>query len=188
MATTNAAIPHSLPTDFKFELHAVTPSNAQHTLPAMLRLIKALALFERAPEQVEATEELLRRSLFGDENGEHKYAECVLVYVGGGPGKGKAIGMACYYFTFSTWTGRGGLYLEDLYVDDEYRGRGIAKLLFSYLGDICAERQLPRMEWVVLKWNEGARQVYKKMGAEDLDEWVTCRLTGESLKALAKAK
>lgn len=89
--------------DGDFTLHQVTPDNAAHTIPATLRLIKALALFEKAPEQVEATEELLRDSFFGDAQG-RKYAECVLLYKGGAPGEegAEAVAMACYYFTFST--------------------------------------------------------------------------------------
>ncbi|GAA5862528.1 hypothetical protein JCM8547_002094 [Rhodosporidiobolus lusitaniae] len=171
------------------KLVPVTPSNASHTIPAVLRLIKDLAAFERAADQVEATQELLRRSFFGegDEKG-HRYAEAVLAYEGGGPGEegGEAVGMAVYYFTFSTWTGRGGCYLEDLYVSEPHRGRGIAKLLFNYLGKVCDERGCPRLEWVVINWNEPAKAVYAKMGAKHMDEWQLMRLTGDSLKKLAE--
>ncbi|BGP45362.1 hypothetical protein JCM10450v2_001180 [Rhodotorula kratochvilovae] len=175
-----APVPHSLPADCTFMLHQVTPANASHTVPATLRLIKALALFEKAPEEVEATEELLRQSFFGDDQG-RKYAEAVLVYKGGAPGEegAEAVALACYYFTFST-------VLEDLFVEESYRGQGLARMLFRHLGQICAERKLPRMEWVYIKWNENAERVYKKMGAADLDEWMTMRLTGPALAALAK--
>ncbi|GAA5841665.1 hypothetical protein JCM9279_000723 [Rhodotorula babjevae] len=177
----------AFPADSEFSLHQVTPDNSRFTIPATLRLIKALALFEKAPDEVFATEELLRDSFFGDKAG-RKYAECVLIYRGGAPGDegAEAVAMAVWYYTFSTWTGRGGLYLEDLFVEEEFRGRGFAKLLFKHLGQICAERGLPRMEWVYIKWNKNAEQIYKRMGAVDLDEWMTMRMTGDALKKLGE--
>ncbi|GAA5916412.1 hypothetical protein JCM6882_001552 [Rhodosporidiobolus microsporus] len=165
----------------------VTASNAAHTLPQVLRLIKELALFERSPESVEATIELLERS-FGFVDGAQKYCEGVLAYEEGKePGEGvEAVGMAVYFFTFSTWTGRGGLYLEDLYVSESHRGQGIAKKLFNYLGKVCDERGLPRMDWVVIDWNEPAKEVYRRMGAKHMSEWQLMRLTDEPLKKLAQ--
>ncbi|BGP13317.1 hypothetical protein JCM10213_001496 [Rhodosporidiobolus nylandii] len=164
-------------------LHAVTQDNAAHTVPEVLRLIKALALYEKAPDQVEATEELLHESFF-----KHGYCQGVLAYEGEeGPGEGrKAVGMAVYTFSFSTWTGRGGLYLEDLFVEETHRGQGIAKKLFNYLGQICEARRLPRMEWVVIDWNTPAKEVYRRMGAKHMSEWELMRLTGEPLQRLAQ--
>ncbi|TKA51578.1 hypothetical protein B0A53_05259 [Rhodotorula sp. CCFEE 5036] len=167
---------------FPFEMHAVTPSNAAHTIPETLRLIKALALFERDPDAVVTTEELLRRAFFGDDKaGGRTYAECVLVYEEGKKPEdegAKAIAMA--------WTGRGGLYLEDLFVEEPYRGKGIAKKLFQHLGKICDERELPRMEWVVINWNQEAIKVYDKMGSLTMSEWDLRRLEGNALKKLAQ--
>ncbi|GAA6020354.1 hypothetical protein JCM8202_000037 [Rhodotorula sphaerocarpa] len=177
-------------TAFPFELHAVTPANAAHTIPETLRLIKALALFERDPDAVDATEELLRRSFFGDDKaGGRSYAEAVLVYEEGKKPEdegAKAVAMAVWYYTFSTWTGRGGLYLEDLFVEEPFRGRGIAKKLFQHLGQICAERELPRMEWVVINWNQEAIKVYDKMGSLTMSEWDLRRLEGGALRKLAQ--
>ncbi|GAA5830919.1 hypothetical protein JCM11251_005077 [Rhodosporidiobolus azoricus] len=165
----------------------VTADNSSQTLPQVLRLIKELALFEKAPEQVEATEQLLKSS-FGFVDGEPRYCEGVLAYEEGKePGEGvEAVGMAVYFYTFSTWTGRGGLYLEDLYVAESHRGQGIAKKLFNYLGKVCKERNLPRMDWVVIDWNEPAKEVYRRMGAKHLQEWQLQRLTGEPLQRLAQ--
>ncbi|KAI5476650.1 hypothetical protein MNV49_007428 [Pseudohyphozyma bogoriensis] len=166
----------------QFTLHEVTVENAEHTIPDVHRLVVELAIFEKEPDAVDATPALFRKNLL-----EEKLARCVLVYDGPGPMEGgKAIGMALYFFNFSTWTGKGGLYLEDLFVSDAYRGQGIAKLLFKYLANICKEKDLARMEWVVLKWNEGAKKVYEKLGASVRDEWDLMRLTGEPLAKLAE--
>ncbi|GAA5891415.1 hypothetical protein JCM5296_006519 [Sporobolomyces johnsonii] len=171
-----------------FALYPVTRSNSAQTVPALLRLIKALALYEQAPDAVEATEELLHRALFGDEvGGGRKYAECVLAYTGGSPEEGgSAVGMAVYFYTFSTWTGRGGLYLEDLFVEASMRGQGVGRALFRYLGTLCDELKLPRMDWVVLDWNTPAQDVYRRMGAVHKKEWWGMRLEGEALAKLAR--
>ncbi|GAA5979323.1 hypothetical protein JCM10908_002880 [Rhodotorula pacifica] len=175
---------------FPFSMVPVTPANASHTIPETLRLIKALALFERDPNAVVATEELLRKAFFGDDKaGGRTYAECVLVYEEGKKPEdegAKAIAMAVWFYTFSTWTGRGGLYLEDLFVEEPYRGKGIAKKLFQHLGKICDERELPRMEWVVINWNQEAIKVYDKMGSLTMSEWDLRRLEGSALKKLAQ--
>ncbi|SCV72517.1 BQ2448_4054 [Microbotryum intermedium] len=151
-----------------FEL--VTPSNADVTLPQTLELIQALATYEKEPNAVDATIALLRRSLFGEEGpGEEgkggKYAQCVLAYEKEGDRR-QPLGMAVWFYTFSTWTGKGGLYLEDLFVREEARGKGVGKALFRYLGQICKDKDLARMDWVVLDWNEPAKKVYKAMGAQ----------------------
>ncbi|SGY68825.1 BQ5605_C004g02922 [Microbotryum silenes-dioicae] len=148
----------------------VTPSNSSSTLPQTLELIQALATYEKEPDAVEATLPLLRRSLFGEEGkGEEgkggKYAQCVLVYEEE-EGDSKPLGMAVWFYTFSTWTGKGGLYLEDLFVREEARGKGVGKALFKYLGQICKDKDLARMDWVVLDWNEPAKKVYQAMGAQ----------------------
>ncbi|GAA6000704.1 hypothetical protein JCM10207_004616 [Rhodosporidiobolus poonsookiae] len=165
----------------------VTPSNAAHSIPQVLRLIKALAAYEKAPDAVEATEQLLHNAFFGDEHG-RSYCEGVLAWEGGQPGEdgARAVGMAVWFYTFSTWTGRGGLYLEDLFVEESHRGQGIAKRLFNYLGKEAEERKLPRMDWVVLDWNTPAKEVYRRMGAKHMAEWEMMRLTGEPLKRLAQ--
>ncbi|GAA6026273.1 hypothetical protein JCM11491_001138, partial [Sporobolomyces phaffii] len=146
-----------------FELYPVTEANSLTTVPHLLDLIKRLAEYEREPDAVEATVDLLNRALFG----ERKYCECVLAYSGGAPGTpaSRPIGMAVYFYTFSTWTGRGGLYLEDLFVDEQFRGQGVGKALFGYLGRLCRDLELPRMDWVVLDWNTPAQDVYRRMGA-----------------------
>ncbi|KAK4698331.1 diamine N-acetyltransferase, partial [Phenoliferia sp. Uapishka_3] len=143
-------------------LHAVTAANSAQTLPEVLSLIHALALFEKDPDAVEATIELLHRNFgFGETGKNTQYAQCVLAYVGGGPEEGgECVAMACYFFTFSTWTGKGGLYLEDLFVKEAYRSQGISKKLFAYLGQICVDRDLPRMDWVrfeISRTTEGQR-------------------------------
>ncbi|KAM0755163.1 acyl-CoA N-acyltransferase [Meredithblackwellia eburnea MCA 4105] len=176
----------------KITLHPVTAQNASHSIPSILRLIRNLAVFEKEPvETVKATEQLLFRNLGFEAAGEgdkHKYAECVLAWDGGAPGDegAKAVGMALYFFTFSTWTGKGGLYLEDLYVEESHRGQGIAKVLFRYLGQVCVEKDLARMDWVVLSWNQGAKDVYKKLGAVQGEGWDRMRLEGEALTRLAQ--
>ncbi|ORY90897.1 N-acetyltransferase GCN5, partial [Leucosporidium creatinivorum] len=160
-------------------LRPVTLENADVALPQVLQLITALAIYEKEPDAVEATVESLRESFFGGAEGKgEKYAKCVLAYQGESE---EPIGMAVYFFTFSTWTGRGGLYLEDLFVKEEARGLGVGKALFRYLGQICKEKNLPRMDWVVLDWNEPAKNVYKKMGAVHKKDWEGMRLEGEAL-------
>ena len=94
--------------------------------------------------------------------------------------------MAVYFFTFSTWTGRGGLYLEDLFVKQEFRGLGVGKRLFKFLAQECRDRGLPRMDWQVLDWNEPAKNVYFKLGADLRKEWQSMRLEGDALKKLAE--
>ncbi|KAL8279277.1 hypothetical protein RQP46_008314 [Phenoliferia psychrophenolica] len=169
-------------------LHPVTAANSDLTIPRVLDLIKGLALFEKAPEQVFATEALLRQNFgLGEGAADTKYAQCVLAYKGGAPEEGgECVAMAVYFFTFSTWTGKGGLYLEDLYVEEAHRGQGIAKMLFRYLGQVCKEKDLPRMDWVVLDWNKPAKDVYLKMGAVEGKEWQKMRLEGAALDRLAE--
>lgn len=142
----------------------------------ILRLIRELAEYERAPNDVIATEEMLHESLFGA----HPAAE-VLV----GEEAGEANSFALFFHNFSTWTGRRGLYLEDLFVRPEVRGKGYGKALLVRLAAIAEERGCGRMEWAVLDWNEPAIKFYRKLGAKPNEEWTIFRLTRDGISALA---
>lgn len=144
----------------------------------ILEFIRKLAEYERLLDKVAATEEDLRRWLFGPQ----RVAECVIA-----EWNGKAVGFAVFFANFSTFQGRPGLYLEDLFVDPEVRGKGIGKALLVHLAGLAVERGYSRMEWSVLDWNDPAIGFYKSLGAAPMDEWTTFRLTGEALSALAAA-
>jgi GNAT superfamily N-acetyltransferase len=154
-------------------LRAAAPAD----VPVILNFIRELAVYERAPDAVKMTEAQLHDALFG----EKPRAEALLVEIAGAPQ-----GFAAWYESFNTWTGRPGLYLEDLYVTPAARGQGAGKLIFQHLAGIAVKRGYARMEWSVLDWNEPAIKFYKSRGAEALDEWTKYRLTGEALQALAK--
>ncbi|GAB4112888.1 MAG: GNAT family N-acetyltransferase [Candidatus Caldatribacteriota bacterium] len=145
-------------------------------VPIILKLIKELSVFEKMSEEVTATEESLKLSLFGDK----PYAQVLLAEV-----KGEPIGYALYFFNFSTFLGKPGLYLEDIYVKEEYRGKGIGTTLFKYCASIARKNNCSRMEWLVLNWNP-ARDFYEHIGAKPLEEWVVYRLTGDALDKMAK--
>jgi GNAT superfamily N-acetyltransferase len=145
-------------------------------VPVILALIRALGEYERLSHEVVATEEQLRTHLFS----ERPVAEVVLAYVGE-----TVVGFALFFHNFSTFLGRPGLYLEDLFVVPEWRGRGIGKRLLVHLAELAVERGCGRMEWNVLDWNEPAIRFYERMGARIMKEWKLCRLTGESLKRVA---
>lgn len=147
-------------------------------IPLILQLIRELAEYERAPEEAVATEQQLRDVLFG----EKPSAEVLLGFE-----DGEAAGFAVYFFNFSTWLGRPGLYLEDLFVRPEMRGRGHGRALLEALARIAQERGCGRMEWAVLDWNEPAIQFYKKLGARPMDEWTVFRLTRDGIAQLAQA-
>ncbi len=157
-----------------FEIKPATDAD----VPVILRLIRELAEYERAPEQAVATEPQLRDVLFGD-----KPAAQVLLAIE----QAEPVGFAVYFFNFSTWLGRPGLYLEDLFVRPEHRGKGYGRELLVRLAQIAQERGCGRMEWAVLDWNEPAIQFYRKLGATPMDEWTVFRLTSEGVAALAKA-
>lgn len=142
----------------------------------LLRLIRALAEYERLADQVVATEAGLRESLFGAT----PRAEAVLAEAGG-----DAIGFALWFHNFSTFLGRHGLYLEDLFVLPEWRSRGVGRALLVHLARIAVERGCGRMEWSVLDWNAPAIGFYRRLGAVPMDEWTVYRLTGEALTRLA---
>ncbi|MEP6955808.1 MAG: GNAT family N-acetyltransferase [Chthoniobacterales bacterium] len=145
-------------------------------IPLLLQLIRELAEYERAPNDVVATEAGLEEVLLG----EKPAAEVLLATE-----EGEAVGFAVYFFNFSTWLGRAGLYLEDLFVRPESRGKGYGRALLVRLAQIAQERGCGRMEWAVLDWNEPAIGFYKALGAKPMDEWTTFRLTGEGIAALA---
>ncbi len=147
-------------------------------VPLILSLIKALAEYERLANEVEATEAGLRESLFGAT----PHAEAVIARVGSEP-----VGFAVWFHSYSTFLSRPGLYLEDLFVLPEWRGRGIGRALLCRLARIARERDCGRMEWSVLDWNDRAIGFYRSIGARAMDEWTVYRLTGEALDRLAKA-
>jgi GNAT superfamily N-acetyltransferase len=144
--------------------------------PLILRLIKGLAEYEKLAHEVIATEDALRSALFGP----RPDAEVVIAYAGE-----EAVGFALYFHTFSTFLARRGLYLEDLFVLPEWRGRGAGRALIAHLARIAVERNCGRLEWAVLDWNEPSIGFYKSLGARPMDEWIIFRLTGEALGALA---
>jgi GNAT superfamily N-acetyltransferase len=146
-------------------------------VPVVLELIRELAVYERELDAVEATEELLREALFG----EQPVASC---HVALGV-DGEVAGFALWYVTFSTWRGRPGLWLEDLFVRPTSRGRGLGKALLQELAAVCVERGYPRFEWWVLDWNEPAIGFYRSLGAVPQDAWTVFRVDGEALVRLA---
>ncbi len=147
-------------------------------VPVILELIRDLATYERAPDEVTATEEQLVDVLFG----ERPAAEVLLAFEGE-----SAVGFAVYFYNFSTWLGRPGLYLEDLFVKPEKRGKGYGRALLVELGKIARDRGCGRMEWAVLNWNEPAIKFYRALGATPMDEWTVFRLTRDEIAKLADA-
>jgi GNAT superfamily N-acetyltransferase len=139
------------------------------------RLIRALAEYERALDSVAATEDDLRRALFGAQ-------PAVFAHVA--EHEGTVVGFALWFLNYSTWTGQHGIYLEDLFVDKELRGSGYGKALLTELARVCVQRGYQRLEWSVLKWNAPSIAFYKSLGAQPMDEWDTYRLTGPALEAL----
>ena len=148
----------------------------ERDVPTILSLIKALADYERLGDEVEATEDDIRDSLFGDWPG----AEVVLAYVGA-----SLAGFALFFHNYSTFLGRRGLYLEDLFVLPAYRSKGVGRRLLSHLARIAVERKCGRMEWWVLDWNESAIRFYQSIGAVPMDDWTVYRLHGDALARLA---
>ena len=145
-------------------------------VPVILELIRDLATYERAPNDVTATEEQLVEVLFG----ERPAAEVLLAFEGQSP-----VGFAVFFYNFSTWLGRPGLYLEDLFVKPEERGKGYGRALLVELAKIARGRDCGRMEWAVLNWNEPAIKFYRTLGAKPMDEWTVFRLTGGEIAKLA---
>jgi GNAT superfamily N-acetyltransferase len=147
-------------------------------VPVILELIRDLATYERAPDQVAATEEQLSDVLFG----ERPSAEVLLAFEGKSP-----IGFAVFFYNFSTWLGRPGLYLEDLFVKPEKRGKGYGRALLVDLAKIARDRDCGRMEWAVLDWNEPAIKFYRALGAKSMEEWTVFRLTRDGIARLAES-
>ena len=147
-------------------------------IPIILQLIRDLATYERAPNDVVATEKRLHEVLFSAEPA----AKVVIAFENAEP-----VGFAVYFFNFSTWLGRPGLYLEDLFVKPEMRGRGYGRALLVRLAKIARDHNCGRMEWAVLTWNEPAIEFYKKIGAVSLDEWRVFRLTSDGIGRLAES-
>src|SRR5437868_1732133 len=158
-----------------FEIRSATASD----VPVILELIRALATYERAPNDVIATEEGLAEVLFGKKPA----AEVLLAFE-----NETAVGFAIFFHNFSTWLGRPGLYLEDLFVKPEHRGKGYGRALLIHLAKIARDRNCGRFEWAVLDWNEPAIQFYRKLGAKPMDEWTVFRLTRDGIAKLADSQ
>ena len=141
----------------------------------ILRFVRELAVFEREPDAVLATEPMLHDALFGA----HPAAEAVIAE------DGEPLGFALFFHNFSTWQGKRGLYLEDLYVTPSARGRGVGKALLRHLARLAVERDCARFEWSVLDWNADAIAFYRAMGAVGQDEWTVQRVDGDALRRLA---
>jgi GNAT superfamily N-acetyltransferase len=153
----------------------IRPAHLQD-VPIILELIRDLATYERAPNEVTATEEQLVDVLFG----ERPAAEVLIAFEGK-----SAVGFAVFFYNFSTWLGRPGLYLEDLFVKPEKRGKGYGRGLLIELAKIARDRGCGRMEWAVLDWNEPAIKFYRTLGAKPMDEWTVFRLTRDGIASLA---
>ncbi|TPP10059.1 GNAT family N-acetyltransferase [Rhizobium glycinendophyticum] len=157
-----------------FTIRPATPDDAA----TILGFITQLAVYEKAGHEVEATEETIRASVFG----KGSVTEAVIL-----ESDGKPAGFAVWFYNYSTWQAKNGLYLEDLYVSPDYRGSGAGKLLLKHLARIAVEKGCGRFEWSVLDWNEPAIRVYDSIGAEPQTEWIRYRLSGDKLKAFAGA-
>ncbi|WP_202905793.1 GNAT family N-acetyltransferase [Methanolobus vulcani] len=147
-------------------------------IPLIMELVKALAEFEGLNDHVLATEESLKEGMFG----KNKYAEAIVAEM-----DGKAVGFIVFFHNFSTFVGRPGLYIEDIFVYPEYRGKGVGKALLVHCGKIARERNCGRLEWSVLDWNP-ARKFYEHMGGEHQKEWLLYRLDEKGIEELAERK
>ncbi|HEX6850507.1 MAG TPA: GNAT family N-acetyltransferase [Candidatus Polarisedimenticolaceae bacterium] len=148
----------------------------EHDVPLLLRFIRDLATYEKLEHEVTATEEGLRRTLFG----EKRYAEALIARLDGEP-----VGFALFFHNYSTFVGKPGLYLEDLFVEPDHRGKGVGKALLQRLAAIAIERDCGRMEWAVLDWNAPSIAFYRSLGAVPMDDWTVFRLAGPALRELA---
>ena len=156
-------------TGIDVEVRPATPAD----VPSLLGLIRRLAVVERLT--VTATEDSLREALFG----ERRDANALLVFDGHTP-----VGYAIYFFTFASMAARRGLWLDDLFVDEAYRGRGIGRAMLGHLARIALDNACARFEWIVLDWNEPAVEFYRRMGATMLPDWRVCRLEGAHLESV----
>ena len=150
---------------------------SERDVPLILQFIRGLAEYERLTHEVTATEELLRETLFGA----RRVAEVII-----GEYEGEPVGFALFFHNFSTFLGRPGIYLEDLFVRPEMRGRGFGRMLLTYLAKLARERNCGRLEWSVLDWNEPAIDFYKRLGAVAMEDWTVYRLSGEALDRQAR--
>ncbi|MFB9950833.1 GNAT family N-acetyltransferase [Rhizobium puerariae] len=144
----------------------------------LLGFIRELAIYEKAEHEVAATVETIEASIFG----ERSVTRTLICEQDGEP-----IGMAIWFFSYSTWQAKNGLYLEDLYVTPKARGSGAGKAMLKKLASLALENDCGRFEWSVLDWNEPAIRVYEAIGAEPMKEWVRCRLSGKALESLAES-
>ena len=158
----------------RLEIRSATKSD----VPVILSFIKKLADYERLSHEMVATEGMLRKTLFGRQ----RTAEVAIGYY-----KKEPVGFVLFFPNYSTFLGRPGLYIEDLFVDESHRRRGFGRALLLYVARLASERGCGRLEWSVLDWNEPAINFYKKLGAIPMSEWTVFRVTGESLVRLAKA-
>ncbi|MBS1790106.1 MAG: GNAT family N-acetyltransferase [Acidobacteria bacterium] len=145
-------------------------------VPLILQFIRGLAEYERLAHEVVADEATLHKTLFG----ERRVAEVII-----GIHNGQPVGFALFFHNFSTFLGRPGIYLEDLFVNPDQRGKGFGRALLAYLAKLAVERECGRLEWSVLDWNEPAIRFYKSLGAKPMDEWTIFRITGDALTELA---
>jgi len=146
-------------------------------VPVVLSFIKRLAIYERLQDEVVATEELLRQTLFG----ERRTAEVAIGYLENDP-----VGFVLFFHNYSTFLGRPGIYIEDLFVDEPFRRRGYGRALLLYVARLAKARGCGRLEWSVLDWNRPAIDFYKTLGAVPMSEWTVFRVTGQSLERLAR--
>ncbi|MGZ7039809.1 MAG: N-acetyltransferase family protein [Thermoanaerobaculia bacterium] len=160
-------------TDFRIR------SASAEDVPLILRFIRDLARYEKLEHEVVATEEILWQTLFG----QRAYAEVLIAEADGDPA-----GFALFFHNFSTFLGRPGIYLEDLFVSPDYRGRGYGKALLARLAELAIERNCGRVEWAVLDWNTPSIDFYKSIGAVMMTDWRIFRLKGEPLEKLARSK
>jgi GNAT superfamily N-acetyltransferase len=149
---------------------------APQDIGTIMRFVRELAEFEREPDAVTSTEPIMHEALFGA----HPAAEAIIAEE-----DGAGVGMAVFFHNFSTWTGRRGLWLEDLYVTPAARGSGAGRALLRHLAGLAIDRGCARFEWWVLDWNARAIEFYRKVGAEPMDEWTTQRVSGDALLRLA---
>lgn len=157
---------------------AIRPARREDT-PVILGLVRGLARYEKLEDKVVATEAEIGAALFGP---------APRVFCDLAEADGRVAGFALWFYTFSTFVGRHGIYLEDLFVEPEFRGRGIGKALVRHLARRCVAEGLGRFEWAVLDWNAPAIQFYRAQGARLLDDWTICRIEGDALRSLGRAE